>query len=185
MGWSQIFLKISFEKAGLVEGESEFSGYEKQIVLLDFDWKMKAVDDVLKGKSVDRKAIRRINAEPMSLTKRFDISSTALCNAVAKRDLIKSARITVAQGFAVGAGAGGGLRDAFVVELTDAYLESVDLDMVADGKAMVLQEALSIRYSQIKVEVTPVDEKGLYVSNRKQTFIGSFKDGLSLGSAGA
>ena len=32
MGWSQIFLKIAFEKAGTVEGESEFAAYEKQII---------------------------------------------------------------------------------------------------------------------------------------------------------
>lgn len=177
MGWSQIFLKISFEKAGPVEGESEFAAYENQIVLLDFDWSMDVASDVIKGTGSGRQITRRMSAKPLTLSKRFDASSTALCNAMATRDRIKSARITVAQSFAVEGVAQ--LRDAFVIEVTDAYLESLDLDMVSDGKAMVLQENLSIRYSKIKVEVTPVGRDGKY-SKVKSTFIADLKDSLDL-----
>lgn len=177
MGWSQIFLKIAFEKAGNVEGESEFAAYEKQIVLLDFDWSMDVASDVIKGVGANRQITRRLNAAPLTLTKRFDVSSTALCNAVATRDRIRSARITVAQSFAVEGAAQ--LRDAFSIEVSDAHIESIDLDMVSDGKAMVLQENLSIRYSKIKLEVTPVGRDGTY-SKVKSTFIGDFKDSLAL-----
>src|SRR5690606_23812058 len=151
--------------------------YEKQIVLLDFDWSLGVASDVIKGTGTSRQITRRLDASPLKLTKRFDISSTALCNAIATRDRIKSARITVAQSFAVEGDAQ--LRDAFAIEVSDAHLESIDLDMVSDGKAMVLQENLSIRYSKIKVEVTPVGRDGKY-SKVKNTFIGDFRDSLSL-----
>lgn len=177
MGWSQIFLKVSFEKAGNIDGECEIAAYEKQIVLLDFDWSLGVASDVIKGKGADRQITRRLDASPLKLSKRFDLSSTSLFNAMATRDRIKTARITVAQSFAIQGVAT--LRDAFVIEVQDAYLESIDLDMVSDGKAMVLQEDISIRYSKIKVEVTPVARDGSY-SKVKSTFMADLKDSIDL-----
>lgn len=177
MGWSQIFLKITFDGGGLVKGESELVGYEDQIVLTDFDWSMSAGKDVVKnGKAV----ARRLNMESLTLSKRFDIASTELLSALRKRDRIKTARITVAQSYAVSAVAASlGLRDAFAIEIQDGYLEDISLNMVADGKAMVLQEELSIRYSKIKVEVTPVNRDGTY-SKVKSIFTADVRDSMDL-----
>lgn len=175
MGWSQIFLKITFDGGGLVRGESELSGYEGQIVVNDFDWSMSAGKDVVKnGKSV----ARRLNMESLTISKRFDVSSTELMSALRKRDRVKTARVTVAQGFAVANG-DMSLRDAFVVEIQDGYIEDISLNMVADGKAMVLQEELSIRYSKIKVEVTPMAPDGSY-SKVKSTFMADVGDSVGL-----
>lgn len=177
MGWSQIFLKVEFEKAGSVGGESEVAAYEGQIVLLDFDWSLGVASDVAKGKGTAREVTRRLKGDPLKISKRFDIASTALFSAMATRDRITSARITVAQSFAIQGVAT--LRDAFVLEVKDAYIETLDLDMVSDGNAMVLQEDLTIRYSKLKLEVTPVNRDGSY-SKVKNTFITEFKDGLAL-----
>lgn len=163
MGWSQIFLKINFTKQALIKsGEAETTGYEGQIVLSDFDWGMKAGKDVAKGSGV----ARRVNAEEIKITKRFDGSSTALMNAMKVRDKFTYARITVAQSFAT---EGGDARDAFVLEAKDGYIESIDLDLVADGKAMVLQEEIVLRYSKLKIDVIPVSNIGTY-TNTRSTF---------------
>lgn len=163
MGWSQIFLKITFTKQSTITtGEAETAGYEGQIVLSDFDWSMSAGKDVAKGAGVTR----RVNATEIKVAKRFDGSSTALMNAMKTRDKFVTARITVAQSFATD---GGDARDAFVLEAKDGYIESIDLDLVADGKAMVLQEELVLRYTKLKIDVVPVSNKGTY-TNTRSTF---------------
>ena len=178
MGWSQIFLKITFDGAGLVAGESETVGYEKQIVLADFDWEMSAGKDVLKGTGAGRTNTRRVNASELTLKKRFDSSSTTVMSAMSKRDRIKTARVTVAQSFAVEGGSVAP-RDAFVLEVENAYIEAIDLDLVPDGKAMVLQESITIRYSKLKIEVVPVNANGTY-SKVRSTFISDVQDSMGL-----
>lgn len=160
MGWSQIFLQFNFTKQSrITSGEAEVEGYQGQIVLSDFDWGMKAGKDVAKGSGL----ARRVNAEEIKVTKRFDSSSTALMTAMKKRDKFISARITVAQSFADD---GEGARDAFVLEANDGYIESIDLDLVADGNAMVLQEELVLRYTKLRIEVVEVTERGTYSNTR-------------------
>ena len=161
MGWSQIFLKISINDVdtdGI--GESEVAGYEGQIILADFDWSMKG-RDVIKGTGASRTVIRRVNSETVSVTKRFDAASVTLMTAMRERKRVKSAAITVAHGFA-SSKADGGLRNAFILELLDDYIEKIDLDLVSDGKAMVLQEELTIRYSKLNIKVFEVDVNGRY-----------------------
>jgi|GEM_PF-4768794 type VI secretion system Hcp family effector len=161
MGWSQIFLKISIDGLGTDGiGESEVAGYEGQIILADFDWSMKG-HDVIKGTGASRTVTRRVNSETVSVTKRFDASSVTLMTAMRERKRVKSAAITVAHGFASGK-ADGGLRNAFILELLDGYIEEIDLDLVSDGKAMVLQEELTIRYSKLNIKVFEVDANGRY-----------------------
>lgn len=173
MGWSQIFLKISFEgldSSGI--GESETAGYQGQIILSDFDWAMTG-KDVIKGTGPGRSVTRRIKADELSIKKRFDSSSVTLMTAMRERKRITSATVTVAHGFGTGAGAGGSegdLRDAFVLEVKDGYIETINLALVADGKAMVLQEELSIRYSSLTVHVYKVAPNGRYMKERS-TFL--------------
>lgn len=162
MSWSQIFLELTMERGGPVFGESETVGYEKQIVLLDFDWDMKVKRDTHKGMGAGRETKRTVELNEIELTKRFDVTSTRLYSSMANREKIKTGRISVPQGFGVEGAANQGKRDAFVLEFSDGYIESVSLDMVEDGNAMVLQEVLSVRFAKIKIEVTPQNPDGTY-----------------------
>ena len=156
MSWSKLFLDIEFQKAGKILGESEYAGFEKQIVLLDFDWDMKIDQQVKNGATVKR----TVKMNPIKLSKRFDAASISLLNCLRSRDPIVSGRITVAHRV----GDGGTPRKAFVLEFKKARLESVDLDMTAEGKSMILQEDIEIRYTQMKIEVYKRNLDGSYVS---------------------
>lgn len=174
MGWSQIFLKIEFRDAGEIKGESEFKGFEDQIVLLDFDWSMSVSQDVTKANGP---LVRKISVEPMKLAKRFDSASVKLLNCMRKRDPINKARITVAHRVNDNED---GLRQAFAVELSDARLESIDLDMSESGKSIILQEDIVVRYAKIKVQYYPVGEKGRYGGSSATTYTSSFTDAIGM-----
>ncbi|RRS06135.1 hypothetical protein EIP75_00595 [Aquabacterium soli] len=181
MGWSQIFLKMSIEGLDASNiGESETAGYVGQIILSDFDWSMTG-KDVIKGVGAGRTVTRRVEADVLSLKKRFDSSSVTLMTAMRERKRITTAKVTVAHGFGTGAGAGGSqgdMRDAFTLEVQGGFIENIDVALVADGKAMVLQEELSIRYSSLKIEVFEVNPNGSF-STKRSTFLTEV-DGMDL-----
>lgn len=167
MSWSQIFLDLTMERGGPVLGEAELVGYEKQIVLLDIEWGMTVKRDTHTGTGAGRDTKRSIELGEITLTKRFDVSSTRLYSSMSNRERIKTGRISVPQGFAVQGAANQGKRDAFAIEFSDAFIENVGLDMVEDGKAMVLQEKITVRAAKIKVEVTPLNPDGTYARSPK------------------
>ncbi len=181
MAWGQIFLDIEFDSRRRVVGESEFGGFQGQIVLLDFGWKLAKSQDVKKDAS--GKVNRTVTAEPMSFSKRFDQSSLALMDALKCRDHVKHATITVAhrlpgEGTASRA-ATQELRKAYVLRFSDASLESVGTDMKADGNSMVLQEDWSLRYKMVRFERYARKEDGSY-SNVASTYEGRFAMDLGL-----
>lgn len=171
MSWSQLFLDIEFKSAGKVLGESEYTGFEQQIVLLDFDWDMKVDHEVKNGASVKR----TVAMHPIKITKRFDASSIKLLNCLKERDPIERGRITVAHrvGDAVAP------RKAFVLEFRKGRLETIDLDMTSEGKSMILQEDIEIRYSQMKIEVYTLNPDGTYGTSAK-TFEPSSRNNLDM-----
>lgn len=172
--WSQLFLKITFAKAGLVKGECTFAGFEDQINCLDFKWGMVG-RDVPDKRGAPGKMKRRIKLTSITLSKRFDISSVKLLNAMNSRDKIVRARIAVAHRV----GNSGAPREAFAVQLEDAYIEEIDLDLGEDGKSLVVEETLRIRYARIKLEYAPMKADGSF-SNVKKTFSTDFDDDLNL-----
>lgn len=173
MGWSQIFLNVEFAKNGKLTGESEFEGFEGQIVLLDFDWSLGVNQDVPQ-KNAD--PIRKPAFAPLSLTKRFDASSIKLMSCLQSRDPIVKARITVAHRVNDTEGT---LRQAFAIEVEKARLESVTLNMNSMGNSIILQEDISIRYSKIKVEQYAIGADGRYKSTAK-IYRSQFQDAIDL-----
>lgn len=176
MGWSQIFLDIEFKDAGPIKGECEFAGFEKQITLLDFDWGMTLQQNLQPGSD----AKRRIALNDLKIKKRFDSSSVKLLNCLNARDTIIKARITIAHRVAdVGDKS---LRRAFVLEVSKARLESIDLDMTEDGNATILQEDVTIRYSKVRVERYAIDDSGRY-SNKAMVYESAVYDNLEMNEA--
>jgi type VI secretion system Hcp family effector len=172
--WSQIFLKIVFAKAGQVKGESTFAGFEDQINCQDRKWGMQG-RDVPNKRGGPGETRRRIRMSPLKLSKRFDESSVKLLNCMNMRDRIVRARFSVAHRVQTS----GGLREAFVLELEDGFIEDVDWDLSEEGKSMVVEETLQLRYSRIKVEYAPMNANGTF-SNVKKTFATQVDDVLDL-----
>lgn len=158
MGWSQIFLKIEFERGGVIDGECEFLGHEREIVLMDFDWGMAAQRDFRKEKG---NVQRRIKVEPVKLSKRFDSASVSLLKCMEASDLVKRATITVAHSLDAEKGTS---RKVFSIDIERARLEKIDLDMRSDGKAMVLQEDLVLADAEVlRIEYVPHSVQGQQV----------------------
>lgn len=177
MSWSQIFLDIEFKQAGPVKGESEFAGFEDQIVLLDFDWSMKL--NKQQGGTAPK---RRVTLENLTIKKRFDSASVKLLNCLNNRDPIVKARVTVAHRVSDATGGGDSLRKAFVLEVTKARLESISLDMTEDGKSTILQEDIDIRFTKLRIERYPMDESGRY-SNKAMVYESEATDNLDMNQA--
>jgi type VI secretion system Hcp family effector len=177
MSWSQIFLDIEFKQAGPIKGESEFAGFEDQIVLLDFDWSMR-----LNKQQGGAAAKRRVTLADLTIKKRFDSASVKLLNCLNNRDPIVKARITVAHRIADASGGGDSMRRAFVLEVTKARLESISLDMTEDGKSTILQEDVEIRFTKVRIERYPLDESGKY-SNKAMVYESEATDNLEMNEA--
>jgi type VI protein secretion system component Hcp len=178
MGYGQLFLKIKFEKAGVLDGESEFIGFEKQIMVEGVDWSI-GTKDTQDGTGRARKNIRRVELSGLKLNKRFDLSSVGLLKCFDSRDRIVKGRLTMAHA-EMGA-ADGALREAFVLEFEKGYIEQYDLDMEAGEGQAILRENIQIVFTNLKVEITPVSSTGKY-ERSKMIFQTDLEDNLLLGS---
>jgi len=174
MAGSHIFLDIEFKRAGTVQGESEYGGFENQIELLDFDWSMQLNE----AQGVDNK--RSVTLADVNITKRFDESSVKLMNCLNARDSILVARITVAH--RVSESDASRLRKSFVLEMTKARLESIDLDMTEDDRSIVLQENLTIRFTKMRIERYAIEKDGNY-SNKAMVYESAATDNLEMDEA--
>lgn len=167
MSWSQIFLDLKFRSGGRtvgVQGESEYAGYEGQIVLLDFGWGMSAKND---GARKGNAAQRRMKFGDLTLVKRFDDASVALLSGMRNRDPVESACVSVVH--ALNDGKAEARRKAFEIKLVDARIESINLGMSEEDGSMVLREDLTLAYSTIYVKTFEMDADGIY-TNRAKTY---------------
>lgn len=176
MAGSHIFLDIEFKRAGTVQGESEYGGFENQIELLDFDWSMQLNE----AQGVDNK--RSVTLADVNITKRFDEASVKLMNCLNARDAILVARITVAHRVSESDADANRLRKSFVLEMTKARLESIDLDMTEDDRSIVLQENLKIRFTKMRIERYAIEKNGNY-SNKAMVYESAATDNLEMDEA--
>jgi type VI protein secretion system component Hcp len=178
MGYGQLFLKIKFEKGGVLEGESEYTGFEKQIMIEGADWSIDT-KDTQDGAGRARKNIRRVELSSLKLNKRFDLSSVAMLKCFDGRDRIVKGRLTMAHS-EVGVFDNGALREAFVLEFEKGYIEQYDLDMEASEGQAILRENIHMVFTNLKVEITPVNASGKY-ERSKMVFQTELEDNLTLG----
>lgn len=175
--WSQVFLKIKFARAGIVEGETTFAGFERQINCLDFKWDMSGKDVPAKRASTANQFVRRISMSPVVVTKRFDESSIKLLNCMNSRDKFLWARLAVAHRVQTD----GAAREAFAIQIENGFIEDIDLDLSEEGKSMVVEETLTLRYSTIRVDYVPMKSDGTF-DKVKKTFVSEVEDDLDLSS---
>jgi type VI protein secretion system component Hcp len=173
MSSSQIFLDIKFEKAGTIHGECEFAGFENQIPLLEFGWAMQ-----LKA-SQQRDSKQSVSLANVSIKKRFDDSSVKLMNCLNMRDTILKARITVAHTVHTSADAAGSMRKAFVLEMENARLESIDLGMTDAGDSVILEEDIVVCFTRVRIERYVVESDGNF-SNKALVYTSQATDNLNM-----
>lgn len=177
MGFGQLFLKIKFEKAGVLDGESEFIGYEKQIMVEGASWSINTVD-TQDSTGRARKNIRRVQLANLRLSKRFDLASVNLLKCFDSRDRIVKGRLTMAH--AQMGEVDSAPRDAFVLEFEKGYIEQYDLDMDTADNEAILREDIVMVFSNLKIEITPVNAQGRY-ERTKMIFQTDLEDNMALG----
>ncbi len=173
MSSSQIFLDIKFEKAGTIHGECAFAGFENQIPLLEFGWAMQ-----LKA-SQQRDNKRSVSLANVSLKKRFDDASVKLMNCLNARDAILSARITVAHRAHSSSEGADNMRKAFVLQMEDARLESIDLGMTDSGDSVILEEDIVICFTKIRIERYALESNGNF-SNKALVYASQATNNLEM-----
>lgn len=219
MSTCSIFLKLTLDPNGAVDGEAVAYGFPGQIEVIGFDWglgrpsaanierahhkssereataddKQKMIDtgiDPKTGKALTSKErfdliramqsfkLLRVGAvavsnssqvklKEFSFTKRFDIASTPIYNALNHQTLIKEACFTVLQGAApFEVTMGGVLRTVshaphFVIKLKEGKVRSLSLALEADGNAKVLVDSVVFGYRSVEVTYHPPQRAGV------------------------
>jgi type VI protein secretion system component Hcp len=141
-------------------GECLLDGYLGSIELKDFSWGMHALRDstpneaggfgaslggAMKSMLGMAKPIS-IQLEPLSFTKRFDVSSSMIHTCIDKHTKIISASITVVH---VRAGSIGIYMPGFVLLATNGYFSEVKVDIQSDGNSAEVVESCKLNFQHI------------------------------------
>jgi type VI protein secretion system component Hcp len=141
-------------------GECLLDGYLGSIELKDFSWGMHALRDsqanaagglslggAVKSVLGLAKPIS-IQLEPLSFTKRFDVSSSMIHTCIDKHTKIISASITVVH---VRAGSIGIYMPGFVLLATNGYFSEVKVDIQSDGNSAEVVETCKLNFQSIVI----------------------------------
>ena len=150
MARSDMFLKATGQRSGVVVGESNDKNFPGQIDIVDWSWGMSAPSTVGGQRS------GRTSLEELKLVKRVDKASTALMMALNTNDLLSSVVLTVRK-------SGGPSQSLvyFVLTLTQARVTSYQVSSAndADGSP-VLMEHVGMSFKSITIDYTPQSGAG-------------------------
>jgi type VI secretion system Hcp family effector len=149
MSMPMVYLKL-YVKGKPVPGESELSEYEGQIEVESLSWDVSADHP---GMNASRKARTEIRPETVRLTKYFDKSSTNLCLHLKNRELYTTATITVMS--MVLGGPGGKNIKLMTMQLSDGYIEAIDISASESGKSMAVKERVTLSFRKCKLMYYP------------------------------
>jgi type VI secretion system Hcp family effector len=151
MAVPMIYLKLEV-KGKPVLGDSQLADYEDQIAIESMSWEVSAAH---KEKSPSQKARTEARPKVVRLSKFFDKSTTSLCMHMNKREPFKVATLTVLS-MVLGGSDGKNLK-LMTLQLTDGYVESVDVSAADAGKAMAVKENVTLSFRRCKLMYYPAD----------------------------
>ena len=150
-----------------VKGASTALGYEGQIVIDSFDWKLNAkhvVDD-------DRGYLVRteMSAKHITLNKVFDMSTPTLCRYMNARTRFSRATITMLS-MTMSDDRDQPLKMMEMV-LKDGFIEDLGIHATESGKAIALKEKLSLSYDECQLVYYPVNAASMTRSSKASQFL--------------
>lgn len=151
MGLNSIFLKV-YAGGKAITGEAETKGYEGQIEVDSFSWKL---EPSAKEGSDTKKANASTKSGQLTLNKLFDDASGELMQAAKERKPMSSARFTLTSMELLGSG-GKTLKLSELV-LFDGFVESVDLKANESNKAISIKETVVLSFRKFKLMYYPPD----------------------------
>lgn len=149
MARSDMFLKLTGQKTGAINGESNDKTFANQIDVVDWSWGISAPSAV-GGSKTGRRQL-----QDLKIVKRVDKASTALMSVMCTNELLTNAVLTVRK-------AGGATAlPYFVMTLTKARVSdySVQTDVNEQG-APVLTEHLALSFVTVQIDYTPQSGSG-------------------------
>ena len=147
-----------------VTGDGTFIGYEEQIEIESFDWKIDA-SHIEEPAGVVR---TELAPKRISLSKFFDPATPNLCTHLDARAQFSRATITMLGTALTVADS----KPAKVMQLilSDGYIEEVSIQASESGKAIALRERLILSYATSKLIYHPMDPVRLTRGNKAMDF---------------
>lgn len=130
------YLFIQGKRQGAVKGEAASQGHKEEIQVSGWRWRM-----AQSGSHGSHAATGRRVYEALVVDKMVDRASTALMNAMASSEELKTVRLALRK-------AGTEEDDFFTIELERARVSSLEIQARADG---ALVETLQIAFSKVTV----------------------------------
>ncbi|MDE1950116.1 MAG: type VI secretion system tube protein Hcp [Burkholderiales bacterium] len=149
MARSDMFLKVTGQKTGVINGESGDKAFPNQIDVLDWSWGISAPSAV-GGARTGRRQLR-----DLKIVKRADRASTALMSVMCTNELLNTVVLTVRKA------GGSAALPYFVMTLTKARITDYSIQSdIGEGGAPVLTEHLSLAFVTVQIDYTPQESSG-------------------------
>jgi len=150
MARSDMFLKATGQRSGVVVGESNDKNFPGQIDIVDWSWGMSAPSTVGGQRS------GRTSLDELKLVKRVDKASTALMAVLNNNEILSNVVLTVRKS--------GGANQSlvyFTLALAQARVTSYQVSSTddADGSP-VLMEHIGMSFNEIAIDYTPQSGAG-------------------------
>lgn len=141
---SDIFLRVE-GPGGLIRGEATTEGHANEIDVRSWQWGVAAGSAIGSGTATARRSYRNL-----VVFKGVDSASTPLVASLANNAALSLVKLSMRK-------AGGEALDYFVVQLGDARVIDVDVQVAADGRPT---ERVTFTFRRIMLEYTPQQTAG-------------------------
>ena len=150
MARSDMFLKATGQRSGVILGEANDKIFLNQIDIVDWSWGMTS-PSTLAGQRTGR-----VQLSELKIVKRADRASTALMSVLDANEVMPTAVLTVRK-----SGGAGQSLPYFVLTLTDARINSYNINStIGEDGAPLLLEHLGLTFKSITIDYTPQTSTG-------------------------
>jgi len=136
-GAIDVYLSVQTRRAGKLKGESTAVDHKEEIVVSGWSWGLSASSAIGSAVATGRRSYKHL-----SVTKRIDSASTSLMSVLATNDEVKEAKLSMRK-------AGEGQRDYFTIKLSNARVNSLDIECGENGDAV---ERITFSFTKVQVD---------------------------------
>lgn len=141
-----IFLHVQTKRAGKIKGEAANPGHVDDIVVVGWNWGMRAHSALGATGAHERRSYTSL-----TVRKQIDRATTGLMSALVTNDEVKEAKLSLRR-------AGGSQEEFFIITLNGARVDAVEHSTDEQGHP---QETISLAFTKVEVEYRPQLATGL------------------------
>jgi type VI protein secretion system component Hcp len=148
---TQIYLQITLERGGAVEGDTQAGGYENRIDIDSFQFNASAKKLSLKDVS-DKKVRNNLDITRVTISKVFDRASLQLAGIMKRRERFSEAKIAVDQQFIDPAWSGKVRNETLILYLYSGYVANIKLRTSEANAGAQVKEDIELSFHDFRVE---------------------------------